>query len=205
MGIIGSFIKSVVIEHAIVAVADIMQTKSEQKIKSEFNKNDGTEVLVISRDNYSWKDKFYIYDEYQNIKYSVKGEFFTIKPCLNIFDSKGKIIACVKEKLISFRFPTSFESNPIDFELILQGRKMGKLKSRFGFGKQILKVDFNGWQIEGDLLGWKYRILNGNKQVAKISQQILNFNDTYIINFIDKKDELIILMLVLAIASMSRH
>lgn len=206
MGILGEIVKYCVINTGMevgIRVIEKMETKSEENIKKKFNKPEDTQVLVICRDKLTWKDKFNIYDDYQNIKYSVKAELISIKPCLNIFDNTGKKIASVKEKLITFRSPISLESKPVDYILEIDGNKIGKLKSRWAFAKRTYRVDFNDWRIEGNILGWKYRIFNGNEQVANISQVIFNLNETYVINFTDSKDELLILMLVLAMAAIN--
>lgn len=206
MGILSEIVKYCVVNTGIdvgIRVIEKMEAKSEENIKKKFNKPDDKQVLVIIRDHFTWKDKFYIYDDYQNIKYSVKAELVSIKPSLNIFDKKGEKIASVKEKLITFRSPISLESKPVDYILEIDGNKIGKLKSRWAFAKRNYLVDFNGWRIEGNILGWKYKIFNGNEQVANISQVIFNLNEAYVINYTDSKDELLILMLVLAMAAIN--
>ena len=176
-----------------------LDAKNKGSKKKLFEKQPGTEVLVLNQQRFTWRNKFDVYDEYESVKYSVKGEFSSIKHHLHIYDANSNEIGSVKEKLISLRSPLSLESDPKDFIFEIGGKKIGTMKSKWAFGKQKYEVDFNGWQIEGNVLGWKYKILEGKNEVANISQQLLYFGDTYIIGFSDKRNELIILMLVLAL------
>ncbi len=199
MGFLDEILKIVVVDK-VLSVIEKIEIKNEEKIKREFDKKSGIEVLVIRRKQITWKEKFDVYDEYQNIKYTVKGDLISIKPNLIILDDKGRKIASVKEKIISWRLPFSFESKPVDFILEIDGKKIGKVKSKWAFAKQKYEVDLNGWQIEGNILGWKYKICNKNEQIAKISQRVFDFGDTYVINFANPNNELLVLMLVLAMA-----
>lgn len=176
-----------------------LKAKDEESKKKLFEKLPGTGVLVINQHRFTWKDKFDVYDENREIKYTVKGELASIKHHLHIYDAKGKELGTVKEKLISLRSPISLESNPVDFIIEIGGKSIGKVKSRWSLGKQKYEVDFNDWIIEGNVFGWKYKILSGNEEIAHISQKLLYFGDTYVVNFTDPQNELIVLMLVIAL------
>ena len=164
-----------------------------------FEKQPGTEVLVLNQQRFTWRDKFNVYDEYENVKYTARGEFSSIKHHLHIYDVQGNEIGSVKEKLISMRSPLSFETDPKDFVFEIGGKKLGRIKSKWSFGKQKYEIGFNDWHIEGSVFGWKYKILDEKNEVANISQKLLYFGDTYVISFTDKRFEFIILMLVLAL------
>jgi uncharacterized protein YxjI len=56
-----------------------------------------------------------------------------------------------------------------------------------------------GWRVEGDFLGWDYDVYNGCSSIIHISKEPFHWGDTYTINFVDPKDELEGLMLVIAI------
>lgn len=50
------------------------------------------------------------------------------------------------------------------------------------------------------MLGWKYKILDSNENVvANVSYKMLYWGDTYLITFPEDADDLLILMIVLAI------
>ncbi len=176
-----------------------LDAKSKESNKKLFEKQPGTEVLVLNQQHFNWREKFNVYDEYENVKYAVRGEFLSIKHHLHIYDVHGNEIGSVKEKLISMRSPFSSELDPKDFVFEIGGKKIGRMKSKGGFGKTKYEVGFNNWHIEGSVFGWKYKILDGKNEVANISQKLLFFGDTYVISFTEKRYELIILMLVLAL------
>ena len=144
-----------------------LDEKSEESNKKLFEKQPGTGILVINQHRFAWKDKFDVYDENREVKYTVKGELASIKHHLHIYDAKGM--------------------------------ELGTVKSRGGFGKLKYEVDFNGWHIEGNAFGWNFKIFNGNEEIAHISQKLLHFGDTYVINFSDPKNEFVVLLLVIAL------
>jgi len=60
-------------------------------------------------------------------------------------------------------------------------------------------IDFNGWRVEGDFLGWDYDVYSGCSSIIHISKQLLHWGDTYVIDFTNPGDELLGMMLVIAI------
>lgn len=60
-------------------------------------------------------------------------------------------------------------------------------------------INYNGWQVRGDIFGWDYDVYNGNYVVAHISKELLRWGDTYVIDIMNPVDEITGLMLVLAI------
>ena len=75
----------------------------------------------------------------------------------------------------------------------------GRIEKRFTFFKPKYEVDFNGWRAEGDFLGWDYDVYSGCSAVLHISKQLLHWGDTYAIDIVNPADELMGLLLVIAI------
>ena len=73
--------------------------------------------------------------------------------------------------------------------------------------KDTLRIRRSSWgflraeiTVEGDFLEWDYSILDGTDAcIARISKQLLNLTDTYVIDVDDPGDALCALMLTLAI------
>lgn len=200
MGLIGK-IAEIVAGEAAIDVADSALNKIEKKIEERenklFEKKSENDILVIQRYKATRKDQFDVFDENREVKYTVKGKSASVKHHLRIYDAKGKELGRVKEKLISLRSPFSFEYNPVDYIIEINGEKRGKIKSRRKFGKQKYEVKFNGWRIEGNIVGWNFKILNGNDIIGYISKH--SINQAYVVEFPDKENELLILMLVIAL------
>ena len=69
-----------------------------------------------------------------------------------------------------------------------------------GWFKPKYNIDFNGWHVEGDWLGWDYSIIDGcGRTVATVSKELFNWTDTYSIEVERPEDALSALMVVLAI------
>lgn len=77
---------------------------------------------------------------------------------------------------------------------------IGCISKEFTFLKPKFNIDYNGWKVEGDWLEWDYRILNSYDQnIARVTKELLNWTDTYVIDVNNPQDALCVLMLVLAI------
>lgn len=77
--------------------------------------------------------------------------------------------------------------------------KRGQIQKQFTFLKPKYEVDYNGWHVEGDFLGWDYDVYAACSSVMHISKEMLHWGDTYVIDFVNPADELMGLMLVIAI------
>lgn len=146
--------------------------------------------LLIKQRVFSWGDKYDIYDEQGNVKYFVKGEIFSFGHQLHVFDMHGNEIGSVHEKLFSF---------PKQFEIVMNGVTRGFITKQFTFFFQKYDVDFNGWHVDGDFLDWNYDVYEGGRPIIHINKEWLTWGDTYTIDFENPADELMGLMLVVAI------
>lgn len=146
--------------------------------------------LLIKQRKFSWSDTFDVYDEHGKKKYFVKGELISVGHKLHVFDNKGKEIGLIKQKLISM-LPS--------FHIYINGEKVGHVQKKIGLFHPKFEVDYKKWDIDGDVMGWNYTVKNGRKKVAKITKELLRWGDTYVIKYDDPKDELMAMMLVIAI------
>lgn len=205
MSLLGKIIESVVEDESVLDFSIKAIDKIEKKLEKREEKSrckmlecaPGERALLISQRTFTKSDYFDVYDSSQNVKYSVKGEVSSIKHHLHIYDTSGREIAFLKEKLMSLRPSAVFEKHPTDFYLEINGDKVGNLKSKWAFGKSKYILD-NGWNIE-EIFGFKYKVTSGNKTIATISSKILSLDDTYAVTFSENEDELLMLMITLAI------
>ncbi len=175
------------------------QAQSEANARKLFECAPGERALLLNQAKFTWRDQFCVFDSFESMRYKVKGEFTSIKRHFHIYDPSGKEVGYVKEKLLSLRPSAVLESKPIDFTFNIPGRKAVHMRSIWSVIKEKFRVD-NGWYVEGELLGWKYRILDSEGNViANVSNKMLYWGDTYLITFPEDADDLLILMIVLAI------
>ena len=110
---------------------------------------------------------------------------------LHILNAQGGHIGTVKQVVLTF-LPK--------FELYVGEQYVGSIHKEFTFFKPRFQVDCNGWQVEGDLWGWDYRIRDGyGRTVAAVSKELFNWTDTYSLDVADSRDALLVLMVALAI------
>ena len=77
---------------------------------------------------------------------------------------------------------------------------IGCIKKEFSLFSPRFSIDFNGWQVEGDLFEWDYDIVDASgNHIATVSKELFKWTDTYVIDVTEKRFALEVLMLVLAI------
>ena len=134
-------------------------------------------ILRFKQRFFSWFDSYDIYDENGNTVYVVKGQL-----------SWGH---CLKERIFTF-LPK--------FEMYFKNQYVGCISREFALFKPRYNVECNGWHVEGNILEWDYTIVSGSgHDVARISKELFNWTDTYLLNINDPADALCVLMVVLAI------
>lgn len=134
--------------------------------------------------------KYEILDEKDQVVYKVQGKLSMPKR-FEIMNAGGELIGELKSKFFDF-LPT--------FRLFINGQEIGRVKKKFRMLGQAFDIDCNGWQIEGDIFGWDYNIVDvlGNP-VATLNKQVFNLFDVYELYIVNPQDALMVLMVVLAI------
>lgn len=146
--------------------------------------------LLFKERFFSWFDSYDIFDEDGSTVFVVKG-----KPSwghkFKIYDANGNELATVKQKIWTF-LPR--------FEMYLGENLIGTIKKEITFLRPKYRIDYNGWQIDGNWLEWDYKITSQEgDEIAIIKKQIWNWTDTYSIDVNDKKNALAALMVVISI------
>lgn len=146
--------------------------------------------LLIKQRVFSWTDTYDVYDEAGNPKYFVKAEFFTLGHQIHVYDMNHNEIGAVKERV--------FHLLPF-FDIEIGGRDFGTVQKEFTFFKPKYDINYNGWRCEGDFLAWDYDVYSGCSVAVHISKEVLHWGDTYVIDIVDPADEIMALMLTIAI------
>lgn len=146
--------------------------------------------LLIKQRVFSWTDSYDVYDEYQNPKYFVKAEYFSLTHQLHVYDRRDNEVGLISQRFLTF-LPK--------FDIYLHGRSVGSIQKRFSFFIPQYEVDMKQWHVEGDFLGWDYDVFSGREKAAHISKELFHWGDTYVIDFVHPEDEEMALLLVIAI------
>ena len=147
--------------------------------------------LLFKQRFFSWFDSYDIFDDEGSTLYTVKGQF-SWGHKLNIYDAQGYFLGTVKERVFTFA-PT--------FEIYVGDELIGSIKKElFSFFRPRYHIDFNGWEAEGNFMGWDYVIKNPDGSVAvNVSKELFHWTDHYVIDVRDPNDAICALMFVLAI------
>lgn len=146
--------------------------------------------LLIKQRVFSWTDSYDIYDEYGNKKYFVKADFLSLTHRLRVYDAAGRELGVICQRLLAWT---------ATFDIEMNGREIGCIRKRFTMFRPKYDVEYNGWYVEGDFFGWDYDVCGRNGTVVHISKELFHWGDTYVLDFTDPADELMGLLLVIAI------
>ena len=85
------------------------------------------------------------------------------------------------------------------FEIVINGNTVGRIKKEFTLLRPKYEIDCNGWQVEGDFIGWNYQVTKQGRTILAIAKEPFHWGDTYVIDYENSEDELVGLLLVIAI------
>lgn len=146
--------------------------------------------LVLKQRPFSWLDKYDVYDVNMKPVYHVEGQL-SWGHCLKIFNNGHRELGMVKQKLWTFM--------PI-FEIYQDNIKIGSINKVFSWLEPKYNINFLNWHVQGNIFQWNYSIFDSNNNlVAVISKQYFQWTDTYVLDIINPKDTLYVLMFVIAI------
>lgn len=147
--------------------------------------------LCIRQRVFSWTDSYDVYDETGEARYEVRAEFLTFGHQIHVYDKRtGDELGSIHEKLFTF-LP--------EFEIVINGSVQGTIRKQFSLFCPRYEVDYRGWDVEGDFLGWDYRVTQGNTEIMSISKEVFNWTDTYVLHYDNPANEMPGLLLVIAI------
>ena len=131
-----------------------------------------------------------IFDEVGATLYTVEGEF-SFGRLMHVRSAGGNYLASVKQKAWAW-MPT--------FEIYVGPDYAGRIKKEFSFSGPRYRIEYMGWQVSGDFLGFDYTVTDATGNlVAAVSKELFQLTDTYCIDVADPDNALHALLLVLAI------
>ena len=150
--------------------------------------------LHIKQRIFSWGDSYDVCDETGEARYEVRSALFSLGHQIHVYDKQAdevrEEVGCIRQKLFTL-MPT--------FEIEIGGRTVGTIRKKFTLFRENYEVDYRGWDVEGDFLGWDYRVIQGNLEIMSITKEIWNWSDTYTLRYQNPANEIPGLLLVLAI------
>lgn len=145
--------------------------------------------LYFQQRLFSWFDSYDIYDENNKVYFEVEGKL-SWGHLFQIYHNNIHV-GTLKEQL--FRFLPHYTMFENEMEI-------GEIIKKFTFLKPKFNLTCNDWEVNGNWIEWNYEIISPTKGlIATIEKDLFHLTDYYIINIVDEKDALKVLMIVLAI------
>lgn len=146
--------------------------------------------FYIKQKVFTFKDKFKITDESQNLLYEIKGKLLSFHNKFDLFDKDGKLLFKSKKKL--FRLLAKYVIHDVDgIEVATMNRKFS---IRPNFNLTILGKD---QVLDGSLFAHSFNVLDDGNVVASIHKKIISWGDTYEIEVYENENVELYLFVVI--------
>ena len=150
--------------------------------------------LYIKQKPFSWRDRFFIKDEYGNDRYYAEGELFSWGRKLHVYlAQEGYEIAFIRQKVWSFRPRYFIEINGQTFPIVRE----------FTFFRPRFYLEGVDWAMEGDFLRHEYTMGDRGGLIMRMSKHWFTWGDSYELEIFDPRNELLCLTVALAIDCMN--
>jgi len=137
--------------------------------------------FYIKQKVFSFKDKFNITDEQENLNYQVQGKVFSIHNKLDLLDQNGDVLFSSKRKL--------FRIFPKYLLFDQQGEQVASIVKKFSIRPKFdLSILGKEQVVDGSLFAHSFNILDSGSVVASISKKIISWGDTYEIEIYEKEN-----------------
>lgn len=145
--------------------------------------------LLFKQRLFSWFDSYDIYTEDGSVCYTVKGQL-AWGHLLKVYDAQGREVGEVRERILSL-LPK--------FEVSCGGQYLGCIRKEFSLLRPRFDIDYNGWAVQGDWMGWDYTITGPSGQcIATVSKELLRMTNTYVLEVKGPANALHVLLFALA-------
>ena len=152
--------------------------------------------LYIEEKFFSLWGKYNVFHEDRSVAYSVEGQPSLLRRKMIIRDPDGVEAGMLQTKLIAF---------PPAYTIWKNGAEIGRVQQKFSLLKPKYEVSFKNWHVEGNFMGWNYKVYDASDRVmATVDQQLWNLTEHYVIETENDEDALDVLMLNLAISAMRK-
>ena len=146
--------------------------------------------LYIKQKIFSFKDKFNIFDEAGEAKYTATGEIFTLGKKLHVTDTADNEVMFIRQRLLTF-LPK--------YEIILGKAAPVEIVKKFTVFRHEYVIPQWNISIQGDFFAHEYEVFRGAVKIAHLSKAWFTFGDAYAIEIPNPDDELMTLAAILVV------
>lgn len=146
--------------------------------------------LYLKQRIFTWFDSFDIYYEDGSVAYTVQGQL-SWGHKLEVLDAEGRYLGMVRQRVMTF-LP--------QFEMYRGDEYLGCIYREFTLLRSSFSLDYQGWSMDGDVLGWDYELRDQQgRTVATISKELWRLGDTYVLDIRRPEDAFYVVLAVLAV------
>ncbi|WMJ22540.1 LURP-one-related family protein [Paludicola sp. MB14-C6] len=148
--------------------------------------------LFIKQKIFSWKDRFFVYNENGEVVYEVEGELFSWGAKIHIYNRYERELFYIKQKLMCF-LP--------EYEIYRNETLYARVKKELSFITPKLNVSSNcgDFVMKGDFLSMDFSIECNNVLIGEIHKKWFTWGDTYCLTVVDNEDSAFFTAMVIAI------
>ena len=146
--------------------------------------------LYVKQKIFSWGDRFSVYDEDGNERYTIKGEVFSWGKKLHLYNRFGTEQAFIRQQLFRFHPTYTVERN---------GTVFAQVVKNFTFFRQTYSISGPDREVEGDYWNHEYQIYSGGIPIVSVIKKWFTLGDAYEIHIDPSVDEIAALATVLVI------
>jgi len=143
-------------------------------------------------------DDFWIEDNAGRQAFKVDGKALRVRQTLQLEDPTGRELYKIQEKMLHIRDTMEIEG-PSGRVATIKKALITPLRERYD-------VDFasgGSWRVQGNIVDHEYRIEGDGGQIAEVGKKWFRVRDTYGVEISPGQDPAMVLMVTIAIDSMS--
>lgn len=145
--------------------------------------------LYIKQHLFSWGDKFSVYDVDGTVRYTVKGEVFSLGKCLHVYEGEREVAAITQQL---------FRLTP-HFDVTVEGEIPFTVVRNFSFFRPSYSVDSLSWTVTGDFFSHDYTVQKDGVTVAEVYKEWFTLGDAYVVDTARDEEGLCVLCVALVI------
>lgn len=206
MGLVKYFFKkltSPAVEQAISVASEKVSSKIQKNINSTIDdflsRNPNHSKYILNHYKNTWKDT-YVFSNMQKKLYIVKGNWYSLKNCLTVYDYKTKKpIATIKEQLFSVKNPFAFYSSKKVFKVSTENTILGKAVVKIFPLKKSYSLPFKNWRIQQNTIGTHYTVFENDSIILETIEKVVKDRNIYYIDIENDHNTLYSLLTILII------
>ncbi len=148
--------------------------------------------LFVKEKVFSIHNRYYIYDENEELAYEIESKAFSFGDKTTIYDKNHNTIAYIEQEMFHF-MPR--------YNVYIDGEYKYQIKKIFKMFNHNYELS-NSYTVNGSALSLDFTIMNNyGKEIALVNRKFLSIGDKYQIEILDRNDINTILTIIVAITN----